>query len=187
MPTLHLTQISKFEPFTENFQNTMIGFHSRKIYKFKNKQISPKSDYFGYFSLRTWLYFCIVFICGIATSAYYDVKELIRPSLFPPGHDLKKPNFWRVWSQISLEVFIHFRQDIYHSNRLVTANLKKKWRLCHVHFKTKHLNTIDLHVVDIQWHSRQYLFSVDIKLRSRQYFSGLVYTACYERTELIFM
>ena len=24
MPTLHLTQISKFEPFTENFQNTMI-------------------------------------------------------------------------------------------------------------------------------------------------------------------
>ena len=126
MPTLHLTQISKFEPFPWNFQNTMIGFHLRKMYKFIYKQISPKCDYLGYFSLRTWLYFCIVFICGIATSAYYDVKELIRPSLFSPGHDFKKPNFWRVWSQISLEVFIHFRQDIYHSNRLVTGNLWKK-------------------------------------------------------------
>ena len=126
MPTLHLAQISKIEPFPQNFQNTMIGFHSRKMYKFIYKQISPKSDYLGYFSLRTWLYFCIVFICGIATSAYYDVNELIRPSLFSPGHDFKKPNFWRVWSQISLEVFIHFRQDIYHSNRLVTANFWKK-------------------------------------------------------------
>ena len=104
----------------------MIRFHSRKMYKFIYKQISPKSDYFGYFSLRTCLYFCIVFICGIATSAYYDVKEVIRPSLFSPGHDFKKPNFWRVWSQISLEVFIHFRQDIYHSNRLVKANFWKK-------------------------------------------------------------
>ena len=104
----------------------MIGFHLRKMYKFIYKQISPKCDYLGYFSLRTWLYFCIVFICGIATSAYYDVKELIRPSLFSPGHDFKKPNFWRVWSQISLEVFIHFKQDIYHSNRLVTANFWKK-------------------------------------------------------------
>ena len=126
MPTLHLTQILKFEPFPWNFQNTMIGFHLRKMYKFIYIQISPKCDYLGYFSLRTWLYFCIVFICGIATSAYYDVKELIRPSLFSPGHDFKKPNFWRVWSQISLEVFIHFRQDIYHSNRLVTANFWKK-------------------------------------------------------------
>ena len=78
----------------------MIGFHSRKMYKFIYKQISPKSDYFGYFSIRTWLYFCIVLICGIATSAYYDVKELIRPNLFSPGHDFKKPNFWLVWSQI---------------------------------------------------------------------------------------
>ena len=127
MPTLHLTQISKFEPFPWNFQNTMIGFHLRKMYKLIYKQISRKFDYLGYFSLRTWLYFCIVFICGIATSAYYDVKELIRPSLFSPGHDFKNPNFWRVWSQISLEVFIHFRQDIYHSNnRLVTAKFWKK-------------------------------------------------------------
>ena len=78
----------------------MIGFHSRKMYKFIYKQISPKSDYFGYFSIRTWLYFCVVFMCGIATYAYYDVKELIRPSLFSPGHDFKKPNFWLVWSQI---------------------------------------------------------------------------------------
>ena len=110
MLTLHLTQISKFELFPQNFQNTMIGFHLRKMYKLIYKQISPKSDYFGYFSLCTWLYFCIVSICGIATSANYDVKELIRPSLFSPGHDFKKPNFWRVWSQISLDVFIHFRQ-----------------------------------------------------------------------------
>ena len=59
MPTLHLTQISKFEPFPWNFQNTMIGFHLRKMYKFIYKQISPKCDYLGYFSLRTWLYFSV--------------------------------------------------------------------------------------------------------------------------------
>ena len=51
---------------------------------------------------------------------------IIRPSLFSPGHDFKKPNFWRLWSQISLEVFIHFRQNIYHSSRLTTANFWKK-------------------------------------------------------------
>ena len=44
MPTLHLTQISKLEPFPQNFQNTMIGFHSRKMYKFIYKQISPKTE-----------------------------------------------------------------------------------------------------------------------------------------------
>ena len=127
----------------------MIGFHLRKMYKFMYKQISPKCDYLGYFSLRTWLYFCIVFICGIATSAYYDVKELIRPSLFSPGHDLKKPNFWRVWSQISLEVFIHFRQDIYHSNRLVTANFWKKngdYVIC-----TLNIDLLALYSCNLSW------------------------------------
>ena len=79
----------------------MIGFHLRKMYKFTYKQISPKCDYLGYFSLRTYdyifvLFISLVYICGIATSAYYDVKELIRPSLFSPGHDFKEPNFWRV-------------------------------------------------------------------------------------------
>ena len=33
--------------------------------------------------------FCIVFICGIETCSWYDVTELIRPSLFSPGHDFK--------------------------------------------------------------------------------------------------
>ena len=42
------------------------------MYKFIYKH-SPKSDYFGYFSLRT------------ATSAYYDVKELIDPASFLPA------------------------------------------------------------------------------------------------------
>ena len=41
-------------------------------------------------------YIFVLFLCGIATSAYYDVKEVIRPSLFSPGHDFEKPNFWRV-------------------------------------------------------------------------------------------
>ena len=71
----------------------MIGFHLRKMYKIIYKQISPKSDYFGYFSLRTWLYFCTVFVCDIATSAYHYVKELIRPSLFSPAMILKNPIF----------------------------------------------------------------------------------------------
>ena len=99
----------------------MIWLHSRKMYRLIYKQISPKSDYFGYFLRRIW--HIVLFLYA---AAYYDVKELIRSSLFSPGHDFKKPNFWRVWSQIFLEVFIHFRQDIYHSNRLVTANFWKK-------------------------------------------------------------
>ena len=34
-----------------------------------------------------------IFVCGIATFAHYDVKELIRLSLFSPGHDFKNPFF----------------------------------------------------------------------------------------------
>ena len=79
----------------------MIEFQLRKMYKFIYKQISTKSDNFGYFSLRTMLYFCIVFIYGIATPAYFDVKELIRPSLFSPGHELRKQFLESLKSNIS--------------------------------------------------------------------------------------
>ena len=121
--------------FPKKFQCTMIGFNSRKMYKFIYKQISPKSDYFGYFSMRTWLYFCIVFICGIATSAYYDVKELIRPSLFSLGHDFKNPIF-AVFKAKYLWKFLSISGKTY-IIRIVSSRriFEKKWRWCHMHFK----------------------------------------------------
>ena len=114
---------------------------------------------FCYFLLHTWQYFCIVFVCSIVTSTYYDVTELIWPCLFSPDHDCKKINFWRLWSQISLEVFICSPNGINHLNRLAIANFWKKWRLCHMHFNQTFQGLFSLPGVDTDWLTLQTLSS----------------------------
>ena len=89
MLTLHLTQISQFELFPSVSKVQWWVFSRLECTSSYTNKYSPKVIIFGYFSPRTWLYFCIVFICGIETCSRYDVTELIRPSLFSPGHDFK--------------------------------------------------------------------------------------------------
>ena len=109
-----------------------MGFQPPWMYKFIYKQISPKVIIFGYFSPRTWLYFCIVFICGIETCSRFDVTELIRPSLFSPGHDFKSST---LNPNISGSIYPFEEWYISFESSRHGEFLKKKWWLWHMHFK----------------------------------------------------
>ena len=112
----------------------MIRIHLRKMYKFIYKQISHKFIYKQISHMTIFLYCFYMRHCDFRL-LWRQRANSTQPLFSRPW--FKKTNFWHVWSQLSLDVFIHFRQDIYHSNRLVTANFwKKKWRSCHMHFKS---------------------------------------------------
>ena len=130
MPTLHLPQISKFEPFPLNFQNTMIGFHLRKMFKFIYKQISPKSDYFPYhdYIFVLFLYAALRLPPTMTSKSYFD------PASFPQAMILKSPIFG-VFEAKYLWKFLSISGNTY-IIRIVSSRriFKKKWR-CHMHFK----------------------------------------------------
>ena len=69
---------------------------------------------FGYYSLRTWLYFCIVFMCGIATSAHYDVTIRIRTQLlfFRPWFHFGAFEVKYLWEYLSVRRMAHVIQII---------------------------------------------------------------------------
>ena len=82
------------------------------------------------------------------------MKSNFDPVSFFPGHDFRKPNLWGVLIQISLEVLIHFRHDMYHSNRLVTPNFWKKncedvicTLIAHEQYKSSSIKYVNVYIL----------------------------------------
>ena len=135
MSTLHLTQFSKFQLFPSVSKIQWWVFSCLECTSSYTNKYPPKVIIFGYFLLRIWQYFCIVFICSIGTCSRYDVTELIRASLFSPGHNFKNPIFG-VFEAEYLWKYLSVRRMVY-SIRIVSSRwiFEKKWWLWHTHFK----------------------------------------------------
>ena len=71
----------------------MIRFHSRKMYKFIYNR---KVIILAIFRFAHDYIFVLFLYAALQLPPTMTTKELIRPSLFSPGHDFKKPNFWHV-------------------------------------------------------------------------------------------
>ena len=132
MLTLHLTHISQFEIFPSVSKVQWWVFSRLECTSSYTNKYPPKVIIFGYFSPRTWLYFCIVFIGGIETCSRFDVTELIRPSLFSPGHDFKSST---LNPNISGSIYLFEEWYISIESSRHGEFLKKKWWLWHMHFK----------------------------------------------------
>ena len=122
MPTLRLTQFPQFQLFPSVSKIQWWVFSRLECTSSYTNKYPPKVIIFGYFLLRIWQHFCIVFIRSIETCSRFDVTELIRPSLFSPGHNFKNPIFG-VFEAEYLWKYLSVRRMVY-SIRIVLL-----WRI----------------------------------------------------------
>ena len=75
----------------------------------------------------------------LSARSMYDVIELIRPNLFSPGYDIKKPNFFAVfeaqylWKYLSVRGMVHIIRTA--SSRRIFEKLliRVRVRVCIIH------------------------------------------------------